>query len=229
MARTQPYFLYQLPLHFGSPFRLTQKTSTMAPFAKDLPITLTAKECDGRTFIVTGANSGLGLECTKHLVQLGSARVIMAVRNMQRGEEAKAMIEDSTGRKDVLQLWTLDMASYASVKAFVARVEGELDRVDCLIANAGISNGKWQESEGLELNILVNLVATLLLVLLMLPHLEKSAKHLGIMPHVSIIGSVGAFYAQSSLNKVDRNNIFKDLNDRQKSESDINTRYNIFS
>ncbi len=51
-----------------------------------LPLLVTTETCSGGTYIVTGANTGLGLEASKHLVAVGAAKVIMAVRNIAAGE-----------------------------------------------------------------------------------------------------------------------------------------------
>lgn len=191
--------------------------------AKELPISLTAAQCKGRTFIVSGANAGIGYEVAKHLVTLGTNRVIMAVRNMESGKAAKEDIENETGRKTVLQVWHLDLAEYASVEAFAKRASSELDRVDGLVANAGIANGSWAEYEGNEANITVNLISTLLLAVLMLPKLEQTAvDDKAAAPMITFVGTVNAFQVQSSLGKIDRSkDIISDLNDREKWEMDI--------
>ena len=54
---------------------------------RDLSIDMTPGKCKDATFIVTGANIGLGLETSRHLVRLGSKKVILAVRNIKAGEE----------------------------------------------------------------------------------------------------------------------------------------------
>jgi NAD(P)-dependent dehydrogenase (short-subunit alcohol dehydrogenase family) len=191
--------------------------------AKDLPISLTAAQCKGRTFIVSGANAGIGYEVAKHLVTLGTNRVIMAVRNLESGKAAKEDIENETGRKTVLQVWHLDLAEYASVEAFAKKASSELDRVDGLVANAGIANGSWAEYEGNEANITVNLISTLLLAVLMLPKLEQAAvDDKAAAPMITFVGTVNAFQVQSSLGKIDRSkDIISDLNDRQRWEMDI--------
>jgi NAD(P)-dependent dehydrogenase (short-subunit alcohol dehydrogenase family) len=82
----------------------------------------------GRTAVVTGANSGLGLATARELVRAG-ARVTLAVRDPARGEAAAATLDgDVTVRR-------LDLADLESVRAFAAAWSGPLD---VLVNNAGI-------------------------------------------------------------------------------------------
>lgn len=194
--------------------------------ARELPIHLTSRQCNGRTFAVTGANTGLGYETTKHLVSLGAARVIMAVRDMHSGDAAKEEIEKDTGRQGVLEVWHLDLAEYQSVEAFAKKADNELDRIDGLVANAGIANGSWCECEGNEQSITVNVIATLLLALLLIPKMEHTAGIEGAAPTITFLTSINAFHVQTSLNKVNRDmDILDDLNNRDKWELDIINRY----
>lgn len=71
---------------------------------RKLPILANNSTCSGKTYIITGSNSGLGLETAKHLVEFSAARVILAVRNLTSGEKAKTEIEKLTGRKGVVQV-----------------------------------------------------------------------------------------------------------------------------
>lgn len=71
---------------------------------KKLPILANESTCLGKTYIVTGSNSGLGLETARHLVEFLASRVVLAVRNLTAGENAKKEIEKSTGRKGVMQV-----------------------------------------------------------------------------------------------------------------------------
>jgi NAD(P)-dependent dehydrogenase (short-subunit alcohol dehydrogenase family) len=168
----------------------------------DLPIVPRPQDCKGATYIVTGANTGLGFECSKHLVQLSAKRVIIGVRTLSKGEEAKANIEDETGRKGVLEVWHLDLTSYDSVKKFVVKVR-ELDRIDAIIENAGVALDKYAIEEGLETTLTVNDVSTMLLAALVLPKLQESAKKFNNSPHLSVVGSAAAFEAKGVLEKVD--------------------------
>lgn len=95
---------------------------------------------EGKTIIITGGNSGLGKEAARHYARLGASRLILAVRDLDKGHNAKREIESSTQCvASVIQVWKLDMASYASVRKFAARVCNELDRVDIFHANAGVA------------------------------------------------------------------------------------------
>jgi retinol dehydrogenase-12 len=91
----------------------------------------------GETVIVTGANTGLGREAAKHIVRLGASKVILAVRTVSKGEDARKYIEKQTKKTGVMEVWQLDMSSTESIKAFSQRANS-LERVDVLIANAGI-------------------------------------------------------------------------------------------
>lgn len=100
----------------------------------------------GQTIIVTGSNTGLGREAANHLVRLGASKVILAVRNLAKGGDAKKHIEAQTGRAGVVEVWELDLASYTSVKAFARRAEG-LERLDAVLENAGISAHEFELAE----------------------------------------------------------------------------------
>jgi len=90
----------------------------------------------GRTVIVTGANSGLGLATTGQLARRG-AHVIMAVRNEAKGRQALAGLADAQPGAS-LELRQLDLADLDSVRAFAQRVHADGIGVDVLINNAGI-------------------------------------------------------------------------------------------
>jgi NAD(P)-dependent dehydrogenase (short-subunit alcohol dehydrogenase family) len=73
----------------------------------------------GKSVIVTGATSGLGLEAAIIYVQLGAETVHITARNAARGAQAKATIEERTGKKDIVQVRVLDMDTFEGVKQFV--------------------------------------------------------------------------------------------------------------
>ncbi len=109
----------------------------------------------GKIAVVTGANSGLGFESTKALAQKG-ATVVMAVRNVDKGETAKANIlqENSLAKLDVMQA---DMGDLSSVKAFAEAFKAKYDRLDILLNNAGLMAIPRQETvDGFEMQLGVN-------------------------------------------------------------------------
>ncbi|KAH8645623.1 putative short-chain dehydrogenase/reductase family protein [Xylariales sp. PMI_506] len=132
----------------------------------------------GQTIIVTGSNTGLGLEAARHFVHSGAARVILGVRSLAKGNAAKTSIEASAGKAGVVEVWELDLASYASVKAFAARIYAELDRLDVVVENAGMLTQKFAMAEDNEATITVNVVNTFLLALLLLPKLRETSTKL---------------------------------------------------
>ena len=85
----------------------------------------------GRTFVVTGANAGIGLATTAALTGRGG-RVIMACRNPDKAEAARATLPAAS--RDLARVRRLDLADLDSVAGFVA------ERVDVLINNAGLMN-----------------------------------------------------------------------------------------
>lgn len=90
----------------------------------------------GRTAVVTGANSGLGLETARGLAGAG-ARVVMACRNTGKGEAAAGHIR--AGQPDAeLEVWPLDLADLASVEAFAKEFGSAHGKLDLLVNNAGV-------------------------------------------------------------------------------------------
>ena len=96
-------------------------------------------QCDfaGQTIIVTGANRGLGLEAARHLINLNAGTVILAVRSLQKGEEAAKLLNESASRHGIAKAYELDMSSSKSVISF-AKAMQSLPRIDAAILNAGI-------------------------------------------------------------------------------------------
>jgi retinol dehydrogenase 12 len=178
----------------------------------------------GQTYIVTGSNTGLGREAARHLVRLNAEKVILAVRSIEKGEDAKASIEESTNRKGVLQVWHLDLSSHDSVKQFVQRCNNELNRLDCIIQNAALAYTNYRAVEGYELSLAVNVINTFLLGILLLPLLRKMAPRFNIQPRLTFVMS--EVHGLVSLPKNQEPNIFDALS-ADTSASAMRRRYGV--
>ncbi|PMD31033.1 NAD(P)-binding protein [Hyaloscypha variabilis F] len=190
---------------------------------KELPILATTKNCGGGVFIVTGANVGLGFETAKHLVRLNPLKVILACRNTQAGELAKQDIESVTNCLGIAEVWELDLARYASVKAFAARAIKELGRIDGLIENAGVALDKWSLAEGHETVVTINVIGNFLLAVLLLPKMMASAKQFGVVPHIVLVTSGVAFMMDRAVLAKIQDDVFGGMDDEK--GSDMTQRY----
>jgi len=101
-----------------------------------LGICRSTKQLYGQTAIVTGGNAGIGYETAVDLARRG-ARVILACRNKTKGLAAVKRIVEATGNQSV-QMMTVDLANFKSVREFAAEVNNTLDKVDILVNNAGM-------------------------------------------------------------------------------------------
>jgi len=144
----------------------------------------------GKVLIVTGANSGLGFESTKALAEHG-ATVVMAVRNMEKGEKARAdILKEVPNAK--LDLMKLDNADLSSVQAFAAAFREKYDRLDILLNNAGVMAIPRQETaDGFEMQFGVNHLAHFALTSMLLDMLTRTPG-----ARVHSVSSSAAFNAQ---------------------------------
>jgi NAD(P)-dependent dehydrogenase (short-subunit alcohol dehydrogenase family) len=117
---------------------------------------------DGATIIVTGANSGIGLEAARAFARNG-AHVVFAVRDEERGRDAAANVEGST------EVRRLDLADLASVRRFAAEWTGD---IDILVNNAGVLMPPFGlTNDGFELQLGINHLGHFALTNLLLPHI----------------------------------------------------------
>ena len=167
----------------------------------------------GRTALITGANSGLGLETALTLAQRG-ARVVLACRTLERAEQARqALLRDSLGELISLQL---DLADLVSVRRGAAQLADQLGAIDLLINNAGVMAPPRQLSaQGFELQFAVNHLGHFALTQQLLPVLRPGARVVHVSSGASYFGRIAfddlqgeqrydawAAYAQSKLANV---------------------------
>jgi dehydrogenase/reductase SDR family member 12 len=132
------------------------------------------RSLDGRTVLVTGATSGLGLATAAGVARLG-ARALLLVRDSERGERARAEVVERTGNDDVAVL-RCDLSALGDVRELAARVIVHEPRLDVLVNNAGVLPARREvTADGLELTFATNVAAPFLLTKLLLPLLQASA------------------------------------------------------
>jgi NAD(P)-dependent dehydrogenase (short-subunit alcohol dehydrogenase family) len=125
-----------------------------------------------QVYIVTGANTGLGYELSKHLLANGTGHLIMAVRDPAKGEAAKASLLKSTNKATAtVEVWPLDVDSPSSVKAFSDRASG-LPRLDGVCANAGVMTSTFTRVASHERTLTINVIHTFLLFFHLLPKMR---------------------------------------------------------
>jgi protochlorophyllide reductase len=129
-------------------------------------------DLSGRTMVVTGANSGLGLRAATVLTEHG-ARVVLACRSAERGAAALEAVTGTGGKADLV---LLDLADLASVRTAAARIR-ELtgDRLDVLMNNAGVmATPKMSTKDGFELQLGSNHLGHAALTWLLMPALRAT-------------------------------------------------------
>jgi NAD(P)-dependent dehydrogenase (short-subunit alcohol dehydrogenase family) len=110
----------------------------------------------GRTAVVTGASSGIGRETARVLAERG-ATVILACRNVTKGEATADAIASSTPGRSTPHVIRLDLASLASVREAAEEIRAEFPRLDLLINNAGVMTIPFGLSDdGFELTFATN-------------------------------------------------------------------------
>lgn len=132
----------------------------------------------GKTVLITGANTGLGLEAAHIIASLKPERLILAVRDIAKGNTAAAEIEAKANKPNLCHVLKLDMASFDSVINFASELEQEVPLLDTVILNAGVRAKDYgTTADGWETDLQVNALSTTLLTLLLLPHLGKTSEY----------------------------------------------------
>jgi NAD(P)-dependent dehydrogenase (short-subunit alcohol dehydrogenase family) len=158
---------------------------------------MTSDAMKGKVVVVTGSNVGIGRETALGLAQLG-ATTVLACRNQEKAEAARADIVERSGSDDV-HLVALDLSDFTSVRAAAADVLARWDRLDVLVNNAG---GIWTErqltAQGFEQTFGVNHLGPFLFTNLLLDRLKASAPS-----RIVNLSSVGHHWAVTGLDFAD--------------------------
>ena len=130
-------------------------------------------DMSGKVVLVTGGNTGIGKQTAVQLAQKG-ATVAITSRDAAKGAAAAADIATRGNRSEV-KVFSLDLGSFASIRACAEAVLGSFDRLDVLVNNAGAILGDQRSSEeGFELTLGGNHLGTFLLTSLLIDRLRKA-------------------------------------------------------
>ena len=131
-----------------------------------------------KTIIITGGNSGLGLETAKRIAMIGGDfSLVLACRNVGKGNSAANTLINETGNKNI-RVMELDLASLKSVREFAAKIDFPVYALD---NNAGISgSNSGLTSDGIDAVFQSNHLGHFLLTNLLLPMMTDDARILNI-------------------------------------------------
>ena len=124
--------------------------------------------------LVTGANTGIGFEIARGLLQQGGT-VVLGCRDLKKGELARAQLVADTGNQNAV-LMQVDLANLSRLRNFIAKFEAKFQRLDVLVHNAGLwPRTRRKTEDGFEMTLGVNHLGPFFLTQALRPMLEKSA------------------------------------------------------
>ncbi|KAI1392106.1 short-chain dehydrogenase/reductase [Hypoxylon trugodes] len=161
--------------------------------ARNPPADPTHLSFEGKTVLVTGANSGMGFHAAIKYAQLGASKLILVARSKEKGEAAKASIIDKTKTKADITVMAVDLERFASVKEFSRQVYEQVDDLHVALLCAGVMIPEFALGpEGYEINLQVNVLSTALMALLLLPKIRDTGRRSGSQDpaHLCILNSM---------------------------------------
>ncbi len=145
-------------------------------------------DLSGKTVVVTGANSGIGLQAARGFAAK-NARVIMACRNMDKGRAAQAHIQAEIPHA-TLELHQLDLSDLSSVRRFAETFRTAHASLDLLVNNAGVmALPLARTAEGFEMQIGTNHLGHFALTSLLWPRLVAARP-----ARIVVVGSIAHFF-----------------------------------
>lgn len=128
------------------------------------------RELEGKVCVITGANTGIGRVTATEIGKRG-ARVVVATRSE---EKTKAVLDDIAAAGGKAEWVALDLGELASVRRATDEIARRVDRIDILVANAGIGGGRGSTQDGFEVHFGTNHLGHFLFVTRLLPLLRKA-------------------------------------------------------
>eukprot|EP01111_Echinosteliopsis_oligospora_P011740 TRINITY_DN3936_c0_g1_i1.p1 TRINITY_DN3936_c0_g1~~TRINITY_DN3936_c0_g1_i1.p1 ORF type:complete len:335 (-),score=69.72 TRINITY_DN3936_c0_g1_i1:33-1037(-) len=187
------------------------------------PVPLHWRDLTGKIVVITGGNVGLGYEAAKHISTMYPEKLIIACRDPKKGQKAVEGIKAHSGFENV-EVWEFDLSSFANVSSFVKRYQESGLRLDILISNAACAPDTWNFTEdGFEICLQVNHLSNMLLVLGLIPVMDRTAKEHKTEPRIVVVSSEVHGYTTYPQGK--ESDPIAALND--KSRSDIQDRYQV--
>lgn len=136
---------------------------------------MNSKILDGRNFVVSGANSGIGYVAARHFAELG-ANIALVCRSEERGRAALEALIAATGN-DNIRLYLADFSSLASVSGMAERLLEDMPVIDVLCNNAGAANASRRVTEeGFETTLVSNHLSGFLLTQKLMPAILAAAE-----------------------------------------------------
>jgi retinol dehydrogenase-12 len=119
------------------------------------------------------------------------SRLVFACRSLEKGEAAKSEVLAEIGctNRVTIDVWQVDLDHFDNVRAFCKRLDHELDRIDGFIANAGVELTRYEQSEGLERTLTINIVSTFYMAMAIWHKLQETAKRNNVDTRLSLVGS----------------------------------------
>ncbi|KAI0069192.1 short-chain dehydrogenase [Artomyces pyxidatus] len=132
-------------------------------------------DLSGKTVLVVGANIGLGYEAAKHFASMKPAKLVLGCRTEEKGRRAVESIRKATGF-DGVEARVVDLANFQSVVSFAEGYMREGNRLDIYVYNAAVAVYTYAPTvDGWETTLQVNDLSCMLLSVLLLPCMLKSA------------------------------------------------------
>lgn len=158
-----------------------------------LPQKVSLKKASNKVVLITGATSGVGYAAAMHFASMG-AKLILLVRNREKGKAIKAHIEDTNSGS--CRLYTADLSLLSEVTAALEQIRSEVSKIDILVNNAGsFRTRKKLTPDGIDSVYTVNHLASFLITINLVPLLSRSDA-----PVVLNINSEGHRFSNVRLN-----------------------------